>query len=237
MKKFLISTLAVAIGVSIIGSAHVSAASSTSTAQIIAKSDTTITARISSLNKLSAKITALKHLSAAEKTSLTATVQASIDAMNALKTKIDGETDLPTLKTDYASIAKDYRIYMLVMPSVTDIAATDTAIGNITAYQTTLATLQTRITAATTAGKNTTAVQAAHDDAVAKLTDAQTRAQAMVAAVTNLKPDMGDKTVTASNKAAITAAATARKAMNADLSAARKDITTIRSGLTTIAKK
>ncbi len=230
MKKLILPAVALAIGFSVFG-VHAASAATATPAQIIAKSDTAIASRLASLNKLSARISAFKHLTADEKTSLQATVQSSIDAMNTLKTKIDGETDAATLKADYASIAKDYRIYMLVLPSVTDIATTDNALANITTYQGTLASLQTRITTATTAGKDTAALQASHDDATAKLTDAQTQGQAMITAVTALKPDMGDKTIAASNKAAIASAKTARRAMLAVLAAARKDITSIREGL------
>lgn len=230
MKKLILPAVALAIGFSVFGVSQASAATTTPT-QIIAKSDTAIASRVASLTKLSARIGAFKHLTADEKASLQATVQSSISAMNSLKTKIDGETDLATLKTDYASIAKDYRIYMLVLPSVTDIATTDNALANVTTYQATLTTLQARITAATTATKDTTAIQASHDDAVAKLTNAQSKSQAMVDAVTALKPDMGDKAIAASNKTAIANAKAARKALLADLSAAKKDIASIRSGL------
>lgn len=233
MKKFLIPIAVFTVGVTVLG-IHPAAAATNTPAQIIAKSDTAITARITSLNTLSAKIAAFKHLTAAEHASLTATIQSSIIAMNALKAKIDNETDLVLLKSDYASIMKDYRVYMVVMPSTSDIAATDTALATITTYQSTLATLQTRITTANTAGENATTVQAAHDNAITKLIDAQTQGQTMITAVTSLKPDMGDKTVEVSNKAAVAAAKTARKAMSADLSAVKKDIATIRSGLKTL---
>ncbi len=230
MKKFLIPTLALTLGVTVLGAHSVSAATLTS-AQIITKSDTAITTRVASLNKLETNITKFKHLTDDEKTSLKATIQTSIDAMNTLKAKIDGETDLTALKADYASITKDYRIYMLVMPSTASIAAADNAMANITTYQATLTKLNTRITTAQTAGKDVTKVQASSDDATAKLTDAQTQSQAVITALTSLQPDMGDATVAASNKTQIAAAKAARKAMTADLSAARKDIAAIRAGL------
>ena len=234
MKKILIPALALVLSIGIFGIHQASAATAATPAQIIAKSDTAITARVNSLNKLETTISKFKHLAADQKTALTATVQSSIDAMNTLKTKIDGETDLATLKTDYASITKNYRIYMLVMPSTATIAATDNAMANITTYLDTLTKLNTRITAAQTAGKNVAAVQAKASDASLKLTDAQSQSQAIITAVTGLKPDMGDKTVAANNKTQLAAAKSARKTLLADLATVRSDIASIRMGLKTL---
>ncbi|MEO5646272.1 MAG: hypothetical protein ABIO57_04210 [Candidatus Paceibacterota bacterium] len=237
MNKYIIPTLALAIGITVIPTMDVSAASLTS-AQIITKSDTAISARITSLNKLSNGIARFKHLTDDQRASINSSIQSSVSAMTTLKAKIDADTDLVTLKADAASITKDYRIYALVMPSDATLAAADNAMANIATYQTTLVTLQTRITASTpsTSSGQTTklSIQSAHDDAIAKLTDATTKSQALITAITGLKPDMGDKTIAASNKVQIEAAKTARKAMTADIVSAKKDIATIRAGLKTL---
>jgi hypothetical protein len=148
-----------------------------------------------------------------------------------LKTKIDGETDIPTLKSDYDSITKDYRIYMVVVPNAKVLASTDTAMADITTYQSSLASLNTRIAAASATGKNVTAIEGSAADATAKLTDAQTQSQNLVTAVTSLKVDNGDKTVEATNKAQLASVKTAGVAMKADISATAKDIASIRTGL------
>jgi hypothetical protein len=203
---------------------------------VIKRSNAAIDARVDSLNKLSVRIAKLKHLTDAQRASLNASIQTSIDAMNTLKAKIDADTTLATAKTDYASITKNYRIFAVVLPSEHTIAATDNAMATITTSQATVATLQTRVTAAKTAGKNVTAVQASLDDATAKLADAQTQGQTVITAVTALKIDGGDKTIQANNKAQLAAAVTARKAMNADMLAARKDIISVRAGLKALQK-
>jgi hypothetical protein len=230
MKKFLIPGMVLALGIGVAGIHSASAATLTS-AQIIAKSDTAITTRITSLNKVSAKIAAFKHLTSDQKTSLTATVQSSINDMTALKAKIDGETDLATLKADYASITKKYRVYMVVVPSTETIAATDNAMANITTYQADLVTLNAKIAAHKTAGKDVSVQEALSSSATAKLTDAQSQAQSLVSAITSLQVDNGDTTIQTANKTHLATAKTARAAMFADLSAARKDIASIRSGL------
>lgn len=231
MKKILIPiTLAF---VAILG-VHQASAATVTPAQIIAKSDTAINTRITSLNKAIAHIAKYKNLTDAQKASLTATVQTTIDAMNQLKTKIDADTDLATVKKDYASITKAYRVYMVVLPNTATVAAVDNAMSNITTYQTTLTTLNTRITAAQTAGKDVTVVQAASADATVKLTDAQSQANALITAVTSLKVDNGDATVKANNKVQLAAAKTAKKALLADVATAKKDIASIRAGLKTL---
>jgi hypothetical protein len=230
MKKFLIPGIVLALGIAVAGTYSVSAASLTST-QIIAKSDTDIATRIASLNKIITKVSGYKHLTTDQKASITATVQASITEMNILKTKIDGETDIPTLKSDYDSITKDYRIYMVVVPNAKVLASTDTAMADITTYQSSLASLNTRIAAASATGKNVTAIEGSAADATAKLTDAQTQSQNLVTAVTSLKVDNGDKTVEATNKAQLASVKTAGVAMKADISATAKDIASIRTGL------
>lgn len=221
MKRYIIPTLALAIGITVINTHDVSAADLTS-AQIIAKSDTAITNRINDLNKLSTKVSKFKHLTTEQRNSINSSIQSSINAMSTLKTKIDTDTDMATLKADAASITKDYRIYAVVMPSEATLAATDNAIANIETAKATLAALQPKITPA---------VQASYDTAVAKLADATTQSQTLIDAITGLQPDKGDKTVQASNKAKVAAAATARKAMLADIAAAKKAIAAIKAGL------
>ena len=189
----------------------------------ITKADTAITARITDLNNLEARIGQMDRVSAAEKTSLDTTIQASISDMTSLKAKIDADTDAATLKADIASITKSYRIYVLVMPQGRIIAAADRVV-TITGTLTTLSgALQTRITAAQTAGQNVTALTASLADMNAKVTDANTQAQAAVSEIASLQPDNGDKTVFASNEAALKDARAKIKTATADLMAARKD--------------
>jgi len=230
----MISLAVVALGVTL-STVPAHAASTITSAQVIAKSDTAISARMASLTKIKNTIgTKYKHLTDAQRTSITGAIQNAIDAMNTLKAKIDGETDLTLLRSDYASITKDYRIYAVVIPSAHDLAVADSGMASITTYQNTLTTLNTRISTAQTAGKDVSALQTAATDASAKLTDAQTQAQAVITAVTSLKVDNGDKTIQASNKAAVAAGKTAEKALASALKSVKKDINTIRTGLKTL---
>src|SRR6185436_1872535 len=87
-------------------------------AQAKAKADQEITRRIDSLNKAISRLGEMKHLSDADKATLTATAQANITTLTNLKAKIDADTDLATLKADIQSITKAYRIYRLVLPRI-----------------------------------------------------------------------------------------------------------------------
>lgn len=204
-------------------------ASSTSAAVIkaIAKADTEIANRLTALNKLSARIQDIRNLTAADKTALTSEVQTQTNTMNTLKAKIDADTDAGTLKADMTSITDDYRIYALIIPQVQIIAAADRLQTIALDISAVASKLQTRITAAQSAGKDITALQASLTDLQSKVTDAQTQAQAAVSAVENLAPDQGDATKMAANTAALKQGRAALKTGQADVVAARKDAGTI----------
>ena len=110
-----------------------------------AKGDSEITKRINSLNNLMAKIQAMKNLSDTNKDSLSSTIQTALTNLTSLKTKIDSSTSTTTLKTDLKSVTADFRVYALVMPQISLLAATD-RIDSITSQMQTLSTkLQTRM--------------------------------------------------------------------------------------------
>ena len=56
---------------------------------------------------------------------LNTNIQTQITALNALKAKIDADTDAAILKTDIQSIAQAYRIFMLIIPQGNIAAAAD----------------------------------------------------------------------------------------------------------------
>lgn len=215
-----------------VGSLNVNAhASTTVETRAKARADQEITRRISSLTALSTRIGEMKKLTSSEVTALQASITTQISALNTLKAKIDADTDLATLKTDIQSIAKDYRIYMVVLPQgrVTAVAdRIETIVADMTALE---PKLQARITAAQAAGKNVSAAVSANADFQAKIADANTQAQAAVNEVVNLKPDQGDAATKAANAAAFKDAQAKIKVAMEDLKAARKDIDTIRNAV------
>lgn len=186
-------------------------------ARLNTKATTAIKKRVDSLNELEARLGEMKHVSDATKTSLSASISATINDLNTLSTKIAGDTTAAELKTDTASIAKNERVFMLVEPIIKISAAADratTVAGMLTDVS---AKIQSRITEAQTAGKDVTAVVALQADMTAKIADAKTQAAAALSLVSGLTPDGGD---TAKLQANNTALKTARK----DIETANKDL-------------
>lgn len=211
--------------------ANASANQTAALARVIARSDTAITKRITSLDTLSTKIQALKNVPATEKASIAAEVQTNSSNLTTLKAKIDADTDIATARTDAKTITQDYRIYALIIPQGYVVASSD-RIPTIGTMMTTLgAQLQARITAAQIAGKDVTSIQAALNDMSAKVSDANSQAQSAQSGVASLAPDQGNATVAASNKAALVAARANIKTGTQDLKAARADLKTVTQGL------
>ena len=197
-------------------------------AKAVARADQEIDRRIKNLNDLSARIGEMQKVSDANKASIQGTISAQIADLSTLKAKIDADTVLSDLKTDVQSITKAYRIYMLILPQIRMIAAADrvaTVAGQMAALEVKLAA---RITSST---GDTSSLLAADADLKTKLIDANNQAQAAVNVVIALKPDNGDATIAASNRAALKDAQSKIKAAVQDFMAARKDIDTILKGL------
>ena len=208
-------------------SASTSAANLT---KVITHSDTAITARIASLNKLSARVGEIKNEPAAEVATISTEVQTEISNLTSLKAKVDADTTAAAARTDAKTVTGDYRIYALIVPQASIVASADritTIVGLMNAIQ---VKLQARIATEQTAGKDVTALQTALADMTSKLSDATSQAQS-VQSVSSLTPDQGNATVAASNKAALVSARTNIKTATADLKAARQDVDTVMQGL------
>ncbi|OGC82796.1 hypothetical protein A3D68_00265 [Candidatus Adlerbacteria bacterium RIFCSPHIGHO2_02_FULL_52_17] len=187
--------------------------------------------RIEALTKINVRIGGVTKISDQFKANLDTNIQNQITALTALKVKIEGDTDLNTLKTDVQSITKLYRIFALIMPQ-THIAAmadrTATAINIMIGIGN---KLQTRLTEMQNAGADVSAIIATLSDMGAKISDAQAKAQAAVDVTATLVPDNGDKDKMAANKAALTEGRDNLKEAHQDLVNARKYITTILKGI------
>ena len=191
------------------------------------RADQEIDRRTTNLNDLIAKVADIKNLSASDKTSISTALGNQVTALAQLKTKVDADTDAAILKTDVQSVTSSYRIYALILPQVRIIIASDRVVTIAGEMQLLAAKFESRISAAQSAGTDMTAAAAAYADFNAKVSDAGTQAQAAVTGIATLVPDNGDKTVMASNTAALKAARAKVAASQQDLVAARKDATAI----------
>jgi uncharacterized small protein (DUF1192 family) len=153
------------------------------------RADKEIDRRVAALTKLLEKINAMKRLTSDQKTTFTNGIQGQITSLNTLKIKIDGDTDIATLRTDVQSIVKGYRIFALYMPQINIVAHADRILAVIDDMNAISARLQTRIDEAKAAGKDTSAMQTLMTDRASKLTDATTQANNAIAAVVSLTPD------------------------------------------------
>jgi hypothetical protein len=194
------------------------------------RADTEITRRVNALNALNTRVNAMVKVSASDKASLSATIATQITAMNNLETQIAADAaanSTTSLKADIQSITKSYRIFALVIPQGAIEAAADRVLDIAGMFTTLSGQLQARITAAQNAGANMSTSVSALADMTAKVTDAQTQANAAVTETASLQPDNGNATIMASNTAALKDAHTKIQAAQADLTAARADAGTI----------
>lgn len=206
-----------------------SAKISSSLAAIIARADKEITQRVTDLNNMITRIAAMKKVSANEQNTLTTSLQNEITQLNTLKTKIDSDTSAPTARTDYQSITKSYRIYLLVLPQTRIVAASDRVLTIVDTMSAVGGKVQSRISATT--GTNVAQMNQLFSDFTSKMTDATTQANTANVAVAGLQPDQGNKTVLQANTTALKGAQANIKTATADLTSARTDLGTIVSDL------
>jgi hypothetical protein len=160
------------------------------------RGDNELSRRITALTNQVGRIQDMKRLTSDQKTSFTNQIQAEITSLQTLKAKIDADTDLTTLLADVQSIVQSYRVFALFMPKIAILAHAD-RLMSVDADMGTISTkLQDRITRASTAGKDVSAVNNLMTDRAAKLTDANTQAQNAINAVLPLDPSgyPGNKT-------------------------------------------
>lgn len=179
--------------------------------------------RIAGLNKLIVRLGDAKRVSADAKASLTADVNAQISALTALNTKIQGETATSTLKTDIQSITGSYRIYALIIPKGHILAAADRIKVTADLMTSAAAKLRTGIDKAKSAGKDVASLEAQYADLLSKTADAKVQADAAIALVTPLKPDLKNNVVFEANKKALQEARAKLRAGSAALKTARDD--------------
>ncbi len=195
------------------------------------RADKEIDRRVAALNNLITKINSNKRLSDADKSTFVSQIQSQITTLTTLRSKIDADTDLDTLRADVKSIVDSYRIFALFIPKIHILSSADSmsqAADKLTAIA---AKLQTKIQSAQAAGNDVTALQSALSDMQAKVADAKTQYQNAENTVSPLTPD-GYPT----NKSQLDSARAMIKTGAQDLKTARADAVTIISGLKSMKK-
>ena len=167
------------------------------------------------------------NVSAADKASMSSSIQVEIASLTSLKISIDSDTATSTLKTDYQSITKSYRVYALVLPQASITAAADRVLDLVASFNTLVTKLQGFVTTAQSNGTNVSLAVTALADIAAKTADATTQANAALSEVSGLQPDQGATTTLDANTAALKSAQSKIKTATADLTAARKDVNAV----------
>lgn len=196
------------------------------------RADNEITRRVNALTLLSGRINDIKRLTTDQKNTLTSQITDQINALTTLKTKIDADTDLATLRTDVQSIVQSYRIFALYIPKTYIIVRADRLLDLVDAFTTLQGKLQTRIDTAKTAGDDITAMQSLMTDMTGKLADAKTQATNAINAVLPLTPDGYP-----GNKATLQSARTMLVTARQDIQGAHQDEKQIRQDLVKLGVK
>ena len=148
--------------------------------------------------------------------------------MNALQAQIGmDQNSTSSLRVDVQSITGQYRIFALIIPRGAIEAAADRVMTIVSNMTTIVNKLQTRIPALSSPVSPTAASDIA--DFNAKITDANTQAQAALSEVTPLMPDNGSSTLMQANTSAL-------KEARADIKTAQQDLTTAYQDIVAVVK-
>ena len=195
-------------------------------AKIRTAADKELDKRIEDLNKLISRLQEFKNLSENDRIAVISPVNELITNLRNLRTEIDETNSTTTIKNARDSITKNYRVYALFMPKMQIIAAADRTITMVSMMAIVGTKLENRLnaqaTSSTVTSANLTALQARLADFKLKIADAKVQADSAINIVAILSPDQGDKTIMASNLAALKEARSKIKLAQADLVSARK---------------
>ncbi|GIH03962.1 hypothetical protein Rhe02_20290 [Rhizocola hellebori] len=119
-----------------------------------------IDGRLATLKAEGVAVRAATRLSAGHKSTLEGILAGSTEGLNALRSKVQGETTLAAVKDDTRVMVDGYRVYLLVTPQVRLTIVADVEGSAIAALEDAYATLSSAIEAAQQAGKDVSAAKA-----------------------------------------------------------------------------
>lgn len=153
---------------------------------IITRSDTLITNRLTSLNTLSTRVQNDTRLSSSEKSSLSSDIQTDVSGLTALKTKIDGDTDVTTARSDEKSIITGYYVYAAFEPKVRYLIILNNLQTVTLNLQALVPQLQNLINTFQSKGDNVTQLQSLLNDISSQLTTVNTTISTGLTTVQNI---------------------------------------------------
>ena len=129
-------------------SAQRTAAKDNSVAQLKALGDCEINRRLVTIQTLQDHVSNPNGLTDGDRSALQGLLTADTTGLTGLKSKIDGETDVTTLRADIGTIVTGYRIYLLMVPMTAEVISADNETAAVGRLTTVAGKLQDRIDAA-----------------------------------------------------------------------------------------
>jgi hypothetical protein len=154
-----------------------------------AKCDATVTQRTAEIDKLTAKASAAKNLSASHHSTIDAFLSTSRSGLVDLQAKIDADTDAATLKADCQNVFAGFRVFALRAPQVHLAIVGDRQIAVIARGNNVATKLDAAIQKAAANGKDVTDATAKLADMNAKLADAASLVNGVVDNELTFTPD------------------------------------------------
>lgn len=225
-KKIILGTLIAALVVPLCAFAQTNTDSAGAEKMRRAKqfAEQEIERRIHALASTTDKVNSLDRVSEKFKMDLRAKLQAEMQTVQGLRTKIQEGEDPAALKRDVEAVNKNHHTFALVVPKA-HIAAAAEKIVTITAIMGEMGVkLKNRITAAEAEGKDVSALLEALASLSTHIDVANAHAQAAVDGTAMLEPDNGDQTVFEANKVALKAARANLATAHQEIQAGRADI-------------
>ena len=144
--------------------------------------------RLNEIDRLTALVNGATHLTSSNRSALLSKLSSDTSGLQSLDTKIQGDTDGTTLRSDLQSIVTAYRIYVLVAPQVHIVVASDRVAAFVSLGNTIADKIQSKIDAAKAAGRDVKKAQEALDDMKKQLADAASAIAGVAAKVIVLTP-------------------------------------------------
>jgi hypothetical protein len=191
----IITTLALAAGLSVPFAAAASAAPTTTRVDrtvdletVRTRCEQAIDNRFGQLDRLSNQVNAAVHVSQAQKDALQASISATRTGLTSLRATIAADTERETLVADCKRIVTDYRVYVLVSPQVHLLIGADAAQSGVDALNAAVPKAEAAIAAAKAQGEDTSAAEALLADLKTQTAAADALSHGVIASVTPLTP-------------------------------------------------
>lgn len=152
-------------------------------AQAKSRGEAEVNRRLATLDRLASQVQQVKRLSADHRTALLNELDQAKAGLSALLAKIQGDSDVATLRADLRTIVDGYRVYVFLVPQVHLIVAADVMLAITATFDDIEVKLQALIDKAAAAGKDTAAAQAALVALQSAVGSAKTSATAVISDV------------------------------------------------------